>query len=109
MSSRRSTRRGVVVLDEARAELVEARDYYDRDGMGLLFVEAIEREFGLLLEFPRIGKPLILGARRRTMGGNWPYSIVYQPILGGIYIIAIAHHKRKPGYWRKRLRSVEAR
>ena len=103
MSSRRSTRRNVVVLDEARAELVEARDFYDREGLGLLFVEAIEREFELLLEFPRIGKSLILGARRLTLI-DWPYSIVYQPILGGIYVIAIAHHKRKPGYWRKRLR-----
>lgn len=35
---------------------------------------------------------------------GWPFSIVYQPILGGVYVIAIAHHSRKPGYWRKRTR-----
>jgi toxin ParE1/3/4 len=98
--------RGVVVHAEARCELLEARDYYDREagGSGLLFLEAIEREFELLLEYPRIGKALVRGTGRRTML-NWPYSIVYQPILGGIYVIAIAHHKRRPGYWRKRLRS----
>jgi plasmid stabilization system protein ParE len=97
-------RRGVVVHAEARRELIEARDYYDekRPGYGPLLVDAVEREFDLLLEFPRIGKPIMLGARRRTML-DWPYSIVYQPILGGIYIIAIPHHRRRPGYWRKRL------
>ena len=93
----------VVVHADARLELLEARDYYDerREGYGPLFVDAVEREFRLLLEFPRIGKPLVLGARRRLLKG-WPYSIVYQPILGGIYVIALAHHRRKPGYWRKR-------
>ncbi len=97
-------RRGVVVHAEARQELFEARDYYDdrRPGFGPLFIDAIEREFQLLLEYPRLGKPIVLGARRRTLR-RWPYSIVYQPFLGGIYIIAFAHHKRRPGYWRKRV------
>jgi len=95
----------VVVHAEARRELIEASAYYDehRDGYGPLFIDAVEREFQRLVEFPRIGKPAVLGARRRTIRG-WPYSIVYQPILGGIYVVAIAHHKRKPGYWRKRTR-----
>lgn len=96
-------RPAVVVHAEARRELIEARAHYDerREGFGPLFVDAIERELELLVEFPRIGKPLILGARRRTLR-DWPYSIVYQPILGGIYILAIVHHKRRPGHWRRR-------
>jgi plasmid stabilization system protein ParE len=103
VSSKRSIHRGVVVHAEARAELTEARDWYDEhDGMGLPFLDAIEREFKLLLEYPLIGKPLVRGARRRSVSG-WPYSIVYQPMLGGIYVIAIAHHRRRPGYWRKRV------
>jgi toxin ParE1/3/4 len=96
--------RGVVVHAEARLELIAARDYYDerREGYGPLFIDAVERELKLLLEFPRIGKPLILGARRRTLR-DWPYAIIYQPILGGIYVVAIAHHRRRPGYWRRRV------
>ena len=95
----------VVVHAEARRELFEASEYYSqrREGYGSLFIDAVEREFALLLEFPRIGKPAVLGTRRRILRG-WPYSIVYQPILGGIYVIALAHHRRKPGYWRKRVR-----
>jgi plasmid stabilization system protein ParE len=59
----------VVVHAEARRELIEARGYYDerREGFGPLFVDAVKREFQLIAEFPRIGKPLALGARRRTV------------------------------------------
>jgi len=97
--------RRVIVHDEARKDLVEARDFYDSEapGYGLEFVEAVEREITLLLEFPLIGRAIVRGARRRVLG-TWPYSIVYQPILGGIYVIAIAHHSRRPGFWRSRLR-----
>ena len=34
-----------------------------------------------------------------------PYSIIYDDRGADIRIVAIAHHKRKPGYWRKRLKS----
>jgi toxin ParE1/3/4 len=97
-------RPNVVVHGDARRELLEARDYIDehRPGHGERFVAAIEQEFERLVEFPRMGKPLILGARRRTVRG-WPYSIVYQPLLDRVYVIAIAHHRRRPDYWRKRL------
>lgn len=95
----------VVVVAEARRELLDARDYIDerRPGYGSLFVDAIEAEFERIAEFPRMGKQLVLGTRRRTVRG-WPYSIVYQPVLGTIYIIAVAHHRRKPNYWLKRVR-----
>lgn len=97
--------RGVVVHESARRELAAARDFYDVEtaGYGLLFVEAIEYEVARLVEFPLIGKPIIRGARRWVLR-DWPYSIIYQPILGGVYIIAIAHHSRRPNYWRRRLR-----
>jgi toxin ParE1/3/4 len=95
----------LVVRDEARRELLEARDYYDeqRPGYGERFVEAVERELALLLDFENIGKPLGGGVRRRTLS-NWPYGIVY--IIRGeeLLVIAVAHHRRRPGYWRSRLR-----
>ena len=106
MSSKRSTRRRVVVHAEAQLELSEARDFYDREtqGLGLIFIEAVEREFALLQEFPLIGIKHVRGTRRRTMPRAWPYSIIYQPILGAIYVIALAHHSRRPYYWAERAR-----
>ncbi len=93
-----------VVHPEARLETLEARDYYDgeRDGYGLLFVEAVDRDIALLLEYPRVGKR-VEGRIRRHVMRSWPYSIVYLPTKTGIIVYAVAHQKRRPGYWRKRL------
>ncbi|HEX9460775.1 MAG TPA: type II toxin-antitoxin system RelE/ParE family toxin [Thermoanaerobaculia bacterium] len=95
----------LVVRDEARRELLEARDYYDeqRRGYGVRFVEAVEREFALLLEFQNIGKSVGSGVRRHTLS-DWPYGIFYRLRGDELIIVAIAHHRRRPGYWRSRLR-----
>jgi len=95
----------LVVRAEARLELLEARDYYDeqRRGYGERFVEAVEREFELLLEFPNLGEVVGRNLRRRVMS-NWPYSIMYANRGDELLVVAIAHHSRQPGYWRSRLR-----
>jgi len=95
----------LVVRDEARRELLEARDYHDeqRRGYGVRFVEAVERELALLLQFEKIGKSVGGGVRRRTLS-DWPYGIFYRIRGDELIIIAIAHHRRRPGYWRSRLR-----
>jgi plasmid stabilization system protein ParE len=96
----------LVVRDDARRELLEARDYYDeqRLGYGERFVEAVETEFALLLQFPEIGKRLRKNVRRRNIS-RWPYGIVYVLDADELVIIAIAHHRRRPEYWRSRLRN----
>jgi hypothetical protein len=33
---------------------------------------------------------------------RFPYSIIYRQDPGGIVIVAIAHQRRTPGYWRRR-------
>jgi plasmid stabilization system protein ParE len=95
----------LVVRDEARRELVQARDYYDeqRPGYGELFAEAIEQEFTLLLQFEKIGKQVGGGIRRHTLI-HWPYGIFYRVRGNELTIIAISHHRRRPDYWRSRLR-----
>jgi plasmid stabilization system protein ParE len=94
----------LVVRDDARRELFEARDYYDeqRHGYGERFVEAIEAEFALLLQFPEIGRRLRKNVRRRNIS-RWPYGIVYMLDRDEVIIIAIAHHRRRPDYWLSRL------
>ena len=40
--------------------------------------------------------------RRRVLRRN-PFAIVYLIDDGAIVIVAVAHHKRRPGYWLPRL------
>jgi toxin ParE1/3/4 len=53
--------------------------------------------------FPESGSPLGRRARRFSLH-PFKYDPVYVPVEGNIFLVAFAHHKRRPGYWRKRLR-----
>jgi plasmid stabilization system protein ParE len=39
---------------------------------------------------------------RRAVFRHYPFSIVYTERQNQIYVIAVAHAKRRPGYWRNR-------
>lgn len=94
----------VVVRDDAARELPEARSFYEnrRRGYGDEFADAVEQAFRLIAEYPRVGK--LRGKTRRLTLADWPYAIVYMPLDDALVIIALAHHSRRPGYWRRRLR-----
>jgi toxin ParE1/3/4 len=40
---------------------------------------------------------------RRFVLARFPFSIVYLEQLDVVTIVAVAHNKRKPGYWKQRL------
>jgi plasmid stabilization system protein ParE len=43
---------------------------------------------------------------RRKILHKFPYSIFYIVENDAVVIVAIAHHKRRPGYWKPRLRQT---
>jgi toxin ParE1/3/4 len=45
---------------------------------------------------------------RRKILRRFPYSIFYLVEHDAVVIVAIAHHKRRPGYWKPRLRRMGA-
>jgi len=65
------------------------------------FEREIERGIRLIaqnpLRWPRFDKE-----RRRLIVRKFPYSIVYEIIDDEIVILAIAHGRRRPYYWRQR-------
>jgi toxin ParE1/3/4 len=88
----------------AAAELIESASFYDqrRLGLGDEFLSAVEA----VLELIR-GQP---GLRRRGHGGTFsfrtkrfPFRIVYELHPDRVWIVAVAHLSRKPGYWARRL------
>ncbi len=44
----------------------------------------------------------IYGTQRLVLG-HYPFSIVFRELLHEIQIVAVAHAKRRPGYWAFRL------
>jgi toxin ParE1/3/4 len=91
---------------EAERELTAAVEYADRErpGRGGSLRAEVDHTLDRIVETPEQGSPYLHGTRRFIVL-RFPYSTVYLTREVG-YVVAVAHHKRRPGYWRKRLRSI---
>lgn len=91
---------------EARRELDDAIAVYEqqRSGRGLAFLDAVDADIELIMRHSDAGRKSRGGFRLFTMAA-WPYKLIYSVEDEVIYIWAVAHQSRRPGYWRKRVRS----
>ncbi len=91
-------------LTPALFDLDEALSYYG--SISPFFSQALMDEINsakpLLPEYPLAWKTLP-GNMRGFPLHRYPYTIVYQASSDEILIVAYAHFKRRPGYWRNRL------
>jgi hypothetical protein len=88
---------------EADAELGAAADWYERRraGLGLVFLAAVRHRIDQILESPYRWR-LVRGTRRALVG-SLPYAVGYgEANESEIEVVAVAHLKRKAGYWRRR-------
>lgn len=89
--------------EAAEGELNEAADFYDLASpeLGSLFIGEIQRTIDRIKEFPE--SALLIGGRvRRKAVARFPYSVFYSIRPNEIRILAIAHQKKRPFYWRSR-------
>jgi plasmid stabilization system protein ParE len=91
----------------ADVEIVEAGEYYENlsPGLGLDLLGEVERALDQIAKYPescqRIGKRTRRKALRR-----FHYNLIYAVYPERIRIVAFAHQKRRPYYWRRRLRDL---
>jgi toxin ParE1/3/4 len=86
---------------EADRELTEGAVYYAQEAnaeLGLAFIEEFERALDLLCAQPQLGAPWRNGRRRFPLR-RFPYSIIYYLKVDELRVVALAHHRRRPGYW----------
>jgi len=88
----------------ARAEFLAEVAYYNQvaPGQGARFSAAVEEAAARALSFPLSGSPSEPNVRR-VIVKDFPFSVVYRPETDGIVVFAVAHHSRRPGYWRSRV------
>lgn len=93
-----------LILDPAaNAEMREAAIFYEdcREGLGQEFLEAVEAAFHQITLHPEMWRKL-KGRFRRYIVQRFPYAVIYAPEDDVIYVAAVMHLKRKPGYWQDR-------
>jgi len=88
----------------AERELTEAADYYESKlhGLGVEFVEEMERVAAVLTELPSLGERLDR-IHRRVPLQRFPYAIIFRVDGEIVHIVAVAHRRRKPRYWAPRV------
>jgi len=88
----------------ASEELTAAVQWYERQrpGLGGEFFDAILGTIDRICETPEAGSSFgNLDARRMLVAG-FPYQVVYRISADEIRILAFAHLRRRPGFWRHR-------
>lgn len=96
------------ILKEAKRELLDAMDYYDEMhlGLGLDFESEVKSSITFIRQFPETFA-LRDDVTRRCLVKRFPYVIVYMYHDNRVWVLAIAHCKRKPGYWKQRVDKVK--
>nr|VFJ46118.1 MAG: ParE toxin of type II toxin-antitoxin system, parDE [Candidatus Kentron sp. DK] len=94
---------------DARAEFLAAIGYYEgcQPELGRRFRLAVEAELIRIREMP-FGFRVLHAPFRRCLVRKFPYAIIFSIEPESIRIIAVAHTKRKPGYWHGRLNGHKA-
>lgn len=75
-----------------------------REGLGIEFLSAVREAVRLVTQNPGAWQASEHTREvRRFVMDRFPFTIVYTELADEIFIIAIAHASREPGYWRTRL------
>ena len=91
--------------EPASEEFSEAVRWYEarRSGLGGEFFDAVGATLSLIETNPEIGTALSAdGQTRRALVAGFPYQVVYRLKPAELVIVAVAHLKRRPGYWKYR-------
>lgn len=89
---------------EAHDEVIEAMAFYEerQAGLGRELWDEIRVTLNRVIDNPggpeRIAKNLHRESVRR-----FPFSIIYGVRNETLWVVAVAHHSRKEGYWKRRV------
>jgi plasmid stabilization system protein ParE len=94
----------VGVHPEAVAEAHAATQWYRERSPSAAdaFLAELDRAIEKITENPRIW-PRYVASTQRFLLKRFPFSVVFRLTPNSVEVVAIAHGRRKPGYWKGRL------
>ncbi len=97
----------MLILREAEEELNRAIDYHEivEPGLGLRLKQEVRDALDWIRKNPEIPRVRAKGYRRVNLK-VFRYYIAYLVWADTIWILAIAHGRRRPEYWLKRRRAA---
>ncbi len=100
-----SRKRGLRIAGPASEEFIDAVRWYEtrRPGLGADLYDAVNATIEGIERQPEIGAADYADPKsRRVLVARFPYHVVYRLEHDEIVILAIAHMKRRPGFWKHR-------
>lgn len=94
----------VIIHSEAIKELDGAVAYYEdhKISLGLDFLAEVQQALDKIQQNPNLGAVYKATGLRRYVIQRFPFLLFYTELEEFIWVVAIAHGKRRPGYWRRR-------
>ncbi len=94
----------LIFLPAARAELIVAQDWYEREspGLGARFRGEVDLQIGRIVANP-LRFPVQLSDVRRARLRHFPYGLFFRVLPDALYVIACFHSRRDPTVWRRRV------
>jgi toxin ParE1/3/4 len=94
----------IEILPDAAVEAHAAQEWYlaRSSEAAAAFLTELDAGIGRIQTAPDIYPPHRHGTRCYLMR-RFPYLIVYRTMPASILVVAIAHSRRKPGYWKARV------
>lgn len=90
---------------EAAAEHRKQIAYYEEQqaGLGRRYHAAFLGSMAIVCEAPDRYRVVHPPAIRRVGLQVFRFSVIYREMGGAVQVLAIAHHRRQPGYWLNRV------
>lgn len=101
--------RTVIIEPEAHEDLSRAFAWYEETnpGMGQVFIDAMREAVSRLTTTPDGSTTVPRAPRgravRRVFARRFPYAVIFVVKADVVYVVAVAHMKRRPDYWHGRL------
>jgi plasmid stabilization system protein ParE len=94
---------------DADIEIAEAGEYYENlsSGLGSELIDEVERALDQIARYPESCQRIGGRARRKALR-QFHYNLIYAVYPDRIRIVAFAHQKRRPYYWRRRLNTLHS-
>jgi hypothetical protein len=95
----------VIYHPKADDEVLESARFYEQrsKGLGWRFLRAVQEADARIVRSPR-AFPFLDEPIRKCVLDGFPFSLLFRIDDEGLFVVAVAHQRRRPGYWRRRLR-----
>ncbi|WP_020176520.1 type II toxin-antitoxin system RelE/ParE family toxin [Methyloferula stellata] len=93
----------IFFMPAARAEFIDALDWYEREakGLGTRLQGEVDAQVRRIAANP-LQFPIVLHDVRRARLRRFPYSLFFRVLGDAVYVIACFHSSRDPHIWQNR-------